>query len=191
MAGTDRDDAEREVGQAPVSAAEARAAVEAQRAERREERRRRIEEAFPGPPPGRWVIRVSWAATAVQTVVSVLAVADPDRFLGLFFATTMSLFLVGSLVFAADIVLAAARSTTHAMGIGGLFFLSGSAPRQVAVSLNASLAVVVVVSVVIAVARLSSPELAFGTLSPIFQLALSGLWGVRHGHFAERGADGG
>lgn len=170
-----------------VSAAEARAQVEAQREARRAEKQRRLDEAFPGVLPGRWIIRASWLATALQSAVSALAVVDPDRFLGVFFGVTMALFLLGSVLFVVDIVLAAARSTTDAMGIGGLFFLAGSAPRAAALPLNASLGVVVAVAVAAALAGLSSPELAFGTLSPMLQLSLSGLWGVRHGLFEPRG----
>ena len=78
------------------------------------------------------------------------------------------------------------------MGIGGLFFLADAAPRPVQLSLNASLAVSLLVSVSAAVIGLSTPELAFGTLVPTLQLSLSGLWGVRHGLFPERNheADG-
>ena len=98
------------------------------------------------------------------------------------------LFLAGIALFALDIMLAAARSTTDLMGIGGLFFLAGSAPRPAQISLNASLAVAIVISVTATVVRLSTPELAFGILVPTAQLSLTGFWGVRHGHFASRDA---
>lgn len=174
------------MGSGAGSAAEARAAVEAQRAARAGARAAELAEAFPGTPPGRPTVWASWAATVALVVVSALALADTDAFLGAYFAVTFGLFLAGAAVFAVDLVLAAARSTTHSMGIGGLFFLAGSAPRSVQVHLNASLATAVIVSVGTTVARLSTPELAFGTLAPMLQLALSGFWGVRHGHFPQR-----
>jgi hypothetical protein len=183
------DDAEQAPG-APRSAAEARARVEAERAARSAAREAELAAAFPGGLPGRPTIWVSWAATLVATLVSVAALVDVDAFLGAYFAVTFALFLAGSGVFVVDLVLAAARSTTHTMGIGGLFFLAGSAPRAARLALNASLAAAVVVSVATALARLSTPELAFGTLAPTFQLSLSGWWGVRHGHFPPRAEDG-
>lgn len=180
------DSAEKGAGHGPRSVAEARAAVEAERAARAGAREAELAAAFPGALPGRPTMWASWLATVALTVVSALALADVDTYLGSYFAVTFALFLVGLAIFALDIVLAAARSTTHSMGIGGLFFLAGSAPRSVSGNLNGSLAVAVVVSVATALARLSKPELAFGTLAPMLQLSLSGFWGVRHGHFPPR-----
>lgn len=174
------------------SVAEARAEAQARRGALRAEREARIAEAFPGEPPGRAIAHASWAATVALGVVSVLALLDADRFLTIYFVVTFTLFALGALLLAVDVVLAAVRSTTHSMGIGGLFFLADAAPRPVQLSLNASLAVSLLVSVSAAVIGLSTPELAFGTLVPTLQLSLSGLWGVRHGLFPERnhGADG-
>ena len=183
------DDAEQASG-GPRSAAEARARVEAERAASSAAREAALAAAFPGGLPGRPTIWVSWAATVLATLVSVAALADVDAFLGAYFVVTFGLFLAGAGTFAVDLVLAAARSTTHTMGIGGLFFLAGSAPRAARLALNASLAAAAVVSVATALARLSTPELAFGTLAPMFQLSLSGWWGVRHGHFPLRAGDG-
>ncbi len=72
------------------------------------------------------------------------------------------------------------------MGIGGIFFLADAAPPKVQRWLNGSLGAAVAVSIVTAVVGLSTPELAFGTLAPLLQLSLSGLWGVRHGLFPDR-----
>ena len=80
------------------------------------------------------------------------------------------------------LVLAAARSRDDAMGIGGLFFLAGSAPRAVQRHLMGSLAVQLVVAVVAAALDPFTP-LAFGTLVPVLPLGLAGLWSVRHGMF--------
>jgi hypothetical protein len=96
------------------------------------------------------------------------------------------LFFAGCAVFALDIALAAARSRDDAMGIGGLFFLAGSAPRPVQVHLLGSLAVQVAVAVLGAALHPFTP-LAFGTLVPTSALALAGLWSVRHGLFPAAG----
>ena len=169
-----------------ATAAQARAEVEAARAERRAEREARLADAFGGGIPGRPTIWTTWIATTVQSAVSVLALLDEDRFLGAFLSVSLVLFGLGSALFVVDIVLAAARSTRDAMGIGGLFFCAGSAPRSVGLAMNGSLAVAVVVSLVVAGVRLSTPEMAFGTLAPILQLSLTGFWGVRHGLFEGR-----
>jgi len=173
----------------PRSAADARAEVEARRAEASSAREETLAAAFPGPVPGAPIRWVSWIGTVAQTVVSVAAVVDPDRFLTTFFVVSMALFLLGMLVLAIDVLMAVARSRYDLMGIGGLFFLVGCAPKAARTSLNASLGVALVVAVAATVARLSTPELAFGTLAPLFQLGMTGLWGVRHGHFPPRSAD--
>jgi len=169
----------------PQSAAAARARVEAQKAGRADARRAELDAAFPDGVPGRGIPALSWTATGLLALATAVAAADPDRFITPFFVVALAMFFGGSVLFAIDILLAAARSRTHAMGIGGLFFLAGSAPRSLTVSMNLSLAVAVAVSVAGAAARPYTP-LAFGTLAPLFQLAASGLWGVRHGHFPPR-----
>jgi tetrahydromethanopterin S-methyltransferase subunit C len=97
----------------------------------------------------------------------------------------VGLFLAGCALFMIDLVLAAARSRDDAMGIGGLFFLAGSAPRGVQRHLLGSLAVQVVVAVGAAALDPFTP-LAFGTLVPTIGLAFCGLWAVRHGLFPAR-----
>ncbi len=171
------------------SVADARAHQQQLQREARLERERRFDEAFAEGVPGRWISSASWLGTIALAVVSVLALVDPDAFLPAFFVATFALFTLGAALLALDVVLAAARSTTHAMGIGGLFFLAGSAPRAVQYSLNGSLLAAVLVSVGVAVVGLSTPELAFGTLVPTLQLSLTGLWGVRHGLFPERSGE--
>jgi hypothetical protein len=159
--------------------------VEARRAERAVVRRAELDAAFPDVVPGRGVVAASWVATAVLLVLTAAAAVAPDAVIGVFFGFAVGSFLVGSALLALDVVLAAARSRTHAMGIGGLFFLAGSAPRTVRVQLNTSLALAVVVAITGAAVRPFTP-LAFGVLAPVLQLGCSGLWGVRHGHFALR-----
>lgn len=167
------------------TAAEARARYEAERAASSAQRRARLEQAFADGIPGRAVLWASWICTAVFTVVTALAAIDPDTFIGLFFGVAVALFFAGCALFMLVLVLAAGRSRTHLMGIGGLFFLAGSAPRSVQVNLLASLAVQVVVAVVGAALDPFTP-LAFGTLVPVLALSLCGLWGVRYGLFADR-----
>jgi len=169
----------------PPSAAEARAEVEARRADVRAERSRRFAEAYGDQLPGRWILLVSWASTLVFTAVSVAAMIDPDAAVALFFNVAVVLFLAGCALFAVDLVLIAGRSRESLMGIGGLFFLAGSAPRSIQWHLLGSFGVQVTVSIVAAAVRPFTP-LAFGTLVPTLGLALCGLWAVRHGVFEAR-----
>ncbi len=172
-------------GDRPPTAAEARAEVEARRDEQREARAALMRERFGDRPPGRWIIASSWLCTAVFTLSAIPALVDPADAVAVFFAVSVVLFLAGCALFMVDLVLAAARSREAIMGIGGLFFMAGSAPRQVQRQLLGSLAVQVLVAVVAAALDPFTP-LAFGTLVPTIGLAFCGLWSVRHGLFPER-----
>ena len=66
------------------------------------------------------------------------------------------------------------------IGVGGLFFLFGSAPSDVRRWLFAALGV----SAVLAFATAAGN--AYAALEPMFPLALVGLWGARHGTFPPR-----
>lgn len=167
----------------PESAAEARAAVEAQRAATRTERQAELQRRYGSGVPGRWILVASWSSTALFAAVTVLVVIDPDRFIAAFFGVSVALFFAGCGLFAGDIVLAAARSRDDAMGIGGLFFLAGSAPRSVQLHLLGSLAAQLVIGIAGAATDPFTP-LAFGTLVPVLALSFVGLWAVRHGLFA-------
>ena len=166
----------------PPTAAEARAEFEANRAANKAQRRAKMDATYGEAVPGRWILAASWLCALAFTAVTVPAIIDPDEFVGAFFAVSLVLFFAGCALFAVDIVLAAARSRDDLMGIGGLFFLIGSAPRSVQLHLLGSLAVQVVVAVVAAAAHPFTP-LAFGTLVPMIGLGWCGLWAVRHGAF--------
>jgi hypothetical protein len=167
------------------TAAEARAEVEARRGEERARREAAMRERFGDELPGRWIIVASWLCTVVFALAAVPALIDPDDAVAAFFGVSVVLFLVGCALFMVDLVLAAARSRDDAMGIGGLFFLAGSAPPRVQRHLLGSLAVQVVVAIVAAALDPFTP-LAFGTLVPTIGLAFCGLWAVRHGLFPAR-----
>ena len=79
------------------------------------------------------------------------------------------------------------RSRSDAIGIGGLFFLQGSAPRAVQVRLLGSLAVQATVAVGTAAVHPFTSQ-AFAVLAPMFGVGLAGLWGARYGRFEPRSA---
>lgn len=173
------------------SAAEARAEVEARRVEARAEQRAAFAAAYDGAVPGRWVIAGSWAVTAGFLVATLVAVSLVGSAVTWYVAASLTLFAVGCLLFGLDVVLAAARSRDAAIGIGGLFFLAGSAPPAVRGHLLGSLASQVMVAVIAAVigfVRIDTRELnalAFGILVPVLGLASCGFWAVRWGLFPE------
>ena len=166
----------------PPTAAEARAEFEANRSANKAERRAKMDATYGQVVPGRWILIVSWLCTLAFVAVTVPAILEPDEFVGASFALSLVLFFAGCALFAIDIVLAAARSRDDLMGIGGLFFLIGSAPRNVQVHLLGSLGIQVVVATAGAATHPFTP-LAFGILVPMVGLGWCGLWAVRHGSF--------
>jgi hypothetical protein len=147
--------------------------------------------AVPGAPahvPGRGIIRASWIGTVVFTITAVASAIAPNTFIAAGVATAGLLFFAGIGVFFWAYAVAVNRSRTDLIGMGGLFFLAGSAPRRVQWSLLGSLAVQVVVGLVTAAVHPFTP-LAFGVLAWMYGLALCGLWAARYGTFPPRPAD--
>lgn len=140
--------------------------------------------------PGRAIVSASWLGTALFVVAATAAAADPDRLGAAFAVLAVGYLVVGIVLFLVTLAVAASRSRTDAIGIGGLFFLQGSAPRSVQVQLMTSFAIEVVVAFVVASVRIYTP-LAFGLLVPMYGLGLAGLWGARHGTFGPRSARAG
>lgn len=134
---------------------------------------------------GHGLIRASWLGTAVFTVVSVIATIDPDSLGAPAVVVSLVLFAGGSVAMFWAFLIAVQRSREVAIGIGGLYFGAGSAPKPVQRQLMASLAVQVVVAFATASIRVFT-SLAFGILVPVWGLGLAGLWCARHGEFAPR-----
>lgn len=130
-------------------------------------------------------VRANWIATGVFTVTAFAA--DFVPFMRVPAAVVaLVLFAVGTVVMGAALLIAANRSRESAISIGGLFFLGdGVAPKDVQRQLMAALAVQTVVGLVTAALRPYTSS-AFGVLVPILGLGVAGLWGARHGTFAER-----
>ncbi len=143
-------------------------------------------EAAPAPP-GATIVRAAWLGTAVFTVTSVAAVvvSGPVRSAAVLVAA--GLFLAGCVAFLAAYAKAVSRSRRELVAVSNLFFLTGqTAPPPVKRSLLGALAVQVVVALATSIAR-PYTSLAFGTLVPMYGLALCGLWASRHGTFETRG----
>ena len=134
---------------------------------------------------GTGIIKASWAGTAVFTVVAIIATIDPDSLGAPAVVVSLVLFAGGTVAMFWAFLIAVQRSREVAIGIGGLYFGAGSAPKGVQRHLMASLGLEVVVALVTASIRVFT-SLAFGILVPVWGLGLAGLWCARHGQFAPR-----
>lgn len=134
---------------------------------------------------GAAIVRASFAGTGALAVASAAGVADPDTLGVVSAAVAVGLFAAGSVTFLWAYGIAVNRSRTDAIGIGGLYFLAGSAPAPVRLRLLGSFVAQVVVAVVAASLR-PYTNLAFGILAPVYGLALCGLWAARYGSFGPR-----
>ena len=136
------------------------------------------------PGAGQSIIWSSWAGTLAFLATAVtLAVAGRGQ-LGAVIVDGL-LFAGGCGVFLWALALAAGRSREAEIGMGGLFFLAGSAPVRVRRLLVGSLAVETVGALATAAAR-PFTALAFGILVPVWGLGHCGLWAARYGEFGPR-----
>jgi Kef-type K+ transport system membrane component KefB len=142
--------------------------------------------AAPTPPASDPIVRASWIGTLVFALTAVAAVLTRAATIPAA-AVALGLFAAGIGIFFWAYAIAVNRSRTDAIGIGGLFFLAGAetAPRPVKRALLAALGAQTVVALATAAAR-PFTTLAFGVLVPLYGLALTGLWGARHGRFGPR-----
>jgi hypothetical protein len=174
--------------------AEARAAEEANATQTRAARDAALAARFGDDIPGRALITIDIAVTVVVSVMSIAAVAAYDTLATPTVIVDIAVFAVGLVLFAGALLRGAQRSREAEMDIAGWFFLSRVAPQQVQRTLLGALAVQVVVGIGAALASHGAAvsagdhasKLAFGTLVPIFGLALCGLWGARYGAFPPR-----
>jgi len=134
---------------------------------------------------GLLIIRVSWASSAIFATSAISAAISPGVLRWPALVVALSMFAIGCVVFLWAFAVAVGRSRTDAIGIGGLFFLAGSAPRRVQFALMGSLLAQVVVAIATASVRIFT-TLAFGSLAPMMGLAMAGLWAAKFGTFGPR-----
>ncbi|MEY2404170.1 MAG: hypothetical protein QOD38_1721 [Acidimicrobiaceae bacterium] len=145
------------------------------------------EEELDAATEGEAIVNASWAGTAVYVALAIAGTIFPDTFAIPTAIVAGALFVVGCVTFLWAYAVAVARSRTDLIGIGGLYFLAGTAPKIVRFRLRLSLALEIVAAIVSSSIRPFTP-MAFGFLVPVFGLGLSGLWGARHGTFEPRAA---
>jgi hypothetical protein len=136
-------------------------------------------------PPGGGIVVCSWVATGIFAAAATIATLLPDEAARAAAVVDLVLFGIGVVVFLWAYAIAVSRSRTDAMSIAGLYFLAGSAPREIRVRLLTPLALQVVIAIVSASIR-PYTAVAFGILVPILGLGLAGLWGARYGTFPPR-----
>ncbi len=142
-------------------------------------------------PPGvegREFLQACWAGTGVFTAIAILTTAFPDPMAVLIAVVSLGLLAVGCAAMLWAFQRGLRRSRYELIGVGGLYFLAGCAPRSVRFSMMAALAVEVVVALAAASVRPFTAS-AFGILVPVYALGLSGAWGARHGTFPPRRSD--
>jgi hypothetical protein len=134
--------------------------------------------------PGQRILWASLIGTAIFVVATAIGTIVLDAAV-ITVVVSLLLFAVGMAVFFVAYVKAIGRSRYEAIGMGGLFFLAGTAPRRAQVLLLGSLGVEVVVGLVAASVRIYTP-VAFALLVPMYGLGLAGLWGANYGTFPPR-----
>jgi hypothetical protein len=138
-------------------------------------------------PEGEAIINGSWAGTGVYVALAIAGTIFVDTFATPTAFVSGALFIIGCVAFFWAYAVAVARSRTDLIGIGGLYFLAGTAPKVVRYRLRLSLALEILAATVSASIRPFTP-MAFGFLVPVFGLGMCGLWGARHGEFEPRPA---
>lgn len=132
------------------------------------------------------VVKPAVWGTVAFVVAALVGIAAPDPLAVSIAVFDLLLFALGTLAFLRTLLTAAQRSREEELSVAGIWFLQGSAPKDVQARLLGALAVQVVVGIGTAIAR--PDPLAFGTLVPVFGLGLTGLWAVRSGTFPPRRA---
>lgn len=135
---------------------------------------------------GARLVHVTLAGTVVFAVSAVAAVLT-EAARGEATIVALVLFATGLLTFLVAYGRAIGRSREVVLGVGGIYFLAGSAPRAVQVRLLGALAAQTVVAIVTSSLE-PYTSVAFGMLVPMFGLGMAGLWGAFHGEFPERAA---
>ncbi len=135
--------------------------------------------------PGPGIVNASFAGTGVLIVASGVGMLAPDDFGGLTAVVSGVLFIVGVVAFLWGYANGVVRSREEKITLGGLFFLSQTAPAVVRFRLRMALVVQIVLATVAAAVR-PYTAVAFAVLAPMFGLGLMALWGARHGRFFSR-----
>ena len=129
------------------------------------------------------LVQLSFIGTGALLVAGLVGIVSPDG-AGHFTAWVSGLlFAVGVVLFLWGYAVGVARSRDEEITLGGLFFLSGTAPKVVRFRLRLSFLAQVAIAVVAASVR-PYTAVAFAVLAPMLGLGAMAMWGARHGAFA-------
>ncbi|WP_419926647.1 hypothetical protein [Candidatus Poriferisocius sp.] len=142
----------------------------------------------PSGVEGRGLIRACWTGTGAFTATAAAATVSPDPMAVPMAVVSLGLLAAGCAAMLWAYQRALGRSRYELIGVGGLYFLAGCAPRSVRLSMMAALACEAAVALAAASVRPFTAA-AFGILVPVYALGLSGAWGARHGTFPPRPSD--
>lgn len=134
---------------------------------------------------GTGILRLVVGGTVLLGFTGLLAAIFEGMFTGIYVGVATLEFVAGTIVFGLAFLRAVDRSRTESVGVGGLFFASGTAPARVQLILMLSLTAQIVISMAVAWIHLYT-ALAFGVLAPMWALGLTGLWVAAYGTFPER-----
>lgn len=134
---------------------------------------------------GAGLVQLSFIGTGALLVAAVFGALTPDG-AGTFTAWVSGLlFAVGVVLFLWGYAVGVARSREEQITLGGLFFLSGTAPKLVRFRLRLAFAVQVAIAVAAASVR-PYTAVAFAVLAPMLGLGAMAIWGARYGTFEAR-----
>lgn len=148
----------------------------------------RLRPAVAEDATGRALVVTNVVGTIVFVAVGVAQVLAPATFTLPLVVVSLVGFAAGSVAFLWAFGVAVARSRTEAIGMGGLYFLGGSAPRRVQVITLVAWAIQIIAAFVVASVGVFTAA-AFALLAPMWGIGLGGLWGARHGVFPPRVTD--
>lgn len=129
------------------------------------------------------IVRIDAVGTLALVVVTVAAsVLDGGAPGAANLVVSTVLFLGGCVAFGIGFVKAAGRSRTEVIDLAGLFYLTGSAPREVR-RVMLGLWFVQIGAATVSVVTVSPP---FGVMAPVWGIGLLTLWSGYHGEFQKR-----
>ncbi|MGI8754588.1 MAG: hypothetical protein ACR2MB_01760 [Acidimicrobiales bacterium] len=133
--------------------------------------------------PGSGILMADIVGTAALAVVSVVTgVVGNDATEVASLVVAAALFGGGCLAFAVGFWRALGRSRTEVVDLAGIFWLTGSAPAEVARRLRGLL----VVQSLVAVASVAAVRPPFAIMAPVWGIGLITLWASRHATFPAR-----
>jgi hypothetical protein len=132
-------------------------------------------------PPGRSIIVAAWATFALFAVTIVPDAAGWHALDNVAAGVALGFFVVSLPLWLYAFGVGVMRQARgENVGVGSLFFLTGSAPTAVRRRLLGALVASLVLAAIVAFAN------AFAVLEPMLPFALVGLWSARHGEFGQR-----